>query len=342
MQSGFIKIYRKISHWEWYDDKNTFFIFFHILISANYKPKLWHGIEIKRGQLVTSIAELAKSTSTSIQQTRSSINKLKATNDITITSTNKFTVITLTNYELYNGHDFENNKQITNEITNQQQTNNKQNSTKITTTKEAKEVNKEKKEREEIYFLDFWNKFEVIVNNEGKSIEKGSETAAREEFFKIIGTYSIEVILCGLSAYLAEKKISGTFTHSAENFLKQKIFLRYAEKMEQEKKALENLLQKNREEEERENLRRKNEKTIFLQKFTGYKDFLKNEFGEEKFQKWLATLDFYDKKDSTIYMIVESKFLRDMISRDFLPEISSGFKKIDSTIHNIKIISKQV
>lgn len=61
-------------------------------------------------------------------QVRTALNKLKSTNEITSHSTSTFTHIQLTKWEQYQSN-------ITSEVTNEQQTNNK----RITTTKEGKE-----------------------------------------------------------------------------------------------------------------------------------------------------------------------------------------------------------
>jgi hypothetical protein len=148
--AGWIKIHRKITKWEWYDDGNTFRLFIHLLLTANYESKKWHGIAVNRGELITSIRNLAKTLKLSEQKIKTSINKLKSTHEITGKSTNKYTIITICNYDSYqsleNQNNTQNNTQNNNQITNKQQTNNKQ----ITTTKEYKEKRKESKISKEL------------------------------------------------------------------------------------------------------------------------------------------------------------------------------------------------
>jgi hypothetical protein len=154
MDFGFIKLHRKITEWEWYSDINTFRIFLHLLLTANFEDKKWKGIDIARGQLITSLEKLAKSTSLSIQQVRTALEKLKSTSEITVKSTSTYTLITLTNYNVYqNKIDLINtidNTQDDKRTTNEQQTNNK----RITTTKEIKE-DKEDKEDKKIIIPNF-------------------------------------------------------------------------------------------------------------------------------------------------------------------------------------------
>ena len=137
--AGFIKLHRQILNWEWYDDINTKTLFIHLLLTVNYEPKRWHGITVPRGGIITSVAKLAAETGLSQMQIRRAINNLQSTNEITKRATNKYTLIIVENYSLYQDKPPKDNKQITNK----QQADNKQ----TTTTKEYKE-SKEIKKRE--------------------------------------------------------------------------------------------------------------------------------------------------------------------------------------------------
>lgn len=138
---GWIKVHRKLVDWEWYNDINVKVVFLHLLLTANHKEKQWKGQTILRGQKLTSIEHLADDVGLTIQQTRTALKKLKSTHEITIKTTNKNTLITI---EKFNNYQFEidednkqNNKQFNKQITNNQQTNNKQ----ITTNKNEKNDN---------------------------------------------------------------------------------------------------------------------------------------------------------------------------------------------------------
>lgn len=109
---GWIKIHRKIINWEWYDDINTKVLFLHLLLTANHQNKKWRGQIIKRGQKITSLSHLSKETGLSLQQIRTSLNKLKSTNEITIKSTSKYTLISIEKYSDYQINENEINKQI--------------------------------------------------------------------------------------------------------------------------------------------------------------------------------------------------------------------------------------
>lgn len=124
MNNGFITIHRKITEWEWYTDGNTLRLFMHLLLNANHKPKRWKGVEVNRGQLITGRKTLAEELRLSEQQIRTSINKLKSTNEITTQPTNKFTLVTIVNYDNYQSKEKEATNKPTNKLTDEQPTSN--------------------------------------------------------------------------------------------------------------------------------------------------------------------------------------------------------------------------
>jgi biotin operon repressor len=139
--SGWVKFHRKIEEWEWYKDANTFRLFFHLVMKANHKEGRWQGILVLRGQHITSSDGLANELGLTRQQIRTSLNKLKSTNEITIKTTSKYSLVTVANYSLYQANEEEVTNKTTNNITNEQPTDNQQ----VTTNKNDKKNKKEKK-----------------------------------------------------------------------------------------------------------------------------------------------------------------------------------------------------
>ena len=117
LDGGYIKLHRKLTKWEWYHNANTFRVFIHLLLTANYEPRRFEGRTIERGQRVTSISKLSKELKVSVQSIRTALNHLKSTGELTIETTPKYTIITINNYISY--------QQLTNDLTNDQQTANK-------------------------------------------------------------------------------------------------------------------------------------------------------------------------------------------------------------------------
>src|SRR3990167_3464871 len=111
---GWIKLHRKLIQWEWIDEPNMVWLFLKCLLLANHKDEKWHGITIKKGSFVTSYANLAsRKGHISIQNIRTLINHLKSTNEITTKTSNQYTIVTVKNYDEYQGINTQTNKRST-------------------------------------------------------------------------------------------------------------------------------------------------------------------------------------------------------------------------------------
>ena len=113
MEVGFVKLWRSLREWEWYGDYKTKDVFIELLLTANYEPNRWRGQDIEIGQTVTSYPQLAKTLGFSIQNVRTSINRLKSTGEITVKTHSKFSIITITNWETYQPANREANSHLT-------------------------------------------------------------------------------------------------------------------------------------------------------------------------------------------------------------------------------------
>lgn len=134
--NGHIKLHRSIFDWEWWDDINTFRLFMTILLLANWKGKKWHGKLIRRGQLWTSIPTLSERSGLTIQQTRTALNHLKSTGEITDKPTRDGRLITVVNYGKYQSADEDLTRKPTDKSTDKQQTSN----IPLTSTEEREEL----------------------------------------------------------------------------------------------------------------------------------------------------------------------------------------------------------
>ncbi len=141
-KKGFIKLYRSLIDWEWFDDVPTAHLFVYCLCRANYENVVWQGKRIKKGSFVTSLKKLSIATGLSIQQIRTSLNKLKMTKEVTHQSTKQNTVITVLSFADYQ----ESNTQLTHN----QHTINTPSNKQITTDKEIKNIEREYRKNFEI------------------------------------------------------------------------------------------------------------------------------------------------------------------------------------------------
>ena len=99
--NGFIKLDRKILTWRWYNDVNTLRVFLHLLLTANYSDGEYMTHPIKRGQVVTGRKKLSDQLKLTEREVRTALTHLKATNEVTIETTSKYSIITINNYDKY-------------------------------------------------------------------------------------------------------------------------------------------------------------------------------------------------------------------------------------------------
>lgn len=110
---GYVKVFRSILKWEWHDDPNTGWLFVNLLLKANYEDTKWHGMVVRRGQLVTSLRKLSKETGISVQSIRTGLNRLQDTGEVTHTPTHRHTLITICKYDEYQSEKIGTNKEVT-------------------------------------------------------------------------------------------------------------------------------------------------------------------------------------------------------------------------------------
>src|SRR3990167_4990025 len=151
MTGGWVCNWRQIEEWEWYTTSNMAHLFQHLIRRANHKPKKWQGIVVEQGQLVTSQTSLKVQTGISRQSLRTCLDRLKSTGEITIQTTNIYSLISICNYKTYQDYDDKSN-QVTNQPTNQRLTSeqpatNQQLTTNNNNKKKKKGKNEKKKEK---------------------------------------------------------------------------------------------------------------------------------------------------------------------------------------------------
>lgn len=150
---AFVKVYRKFIEWEWYTDTNTKALFLHCLLRANWESGKWKGINYEAGEFITSLPSLSNECGMSIQAIRTSLEKLVSTGELTSRTTDKVTgktlskcrIITVNNWNKYQGDNSQNNSQ-TNRQSNRTATGKQQASN---SSKRIIKNNKEEKKKKE-------------------------------------------------------------------------------------------------------------------------------------------------------------------------------------------------
>ena len=141
-ESGFIKLYRSLLSWEWYDDINTKTVFLHIMLKANWRESRYHGDTIHEGEYRTTVSDLASDLKLSIKSIRTALDHLVSTGEVTIRSTNSYSLITINNWGFFQQpeqsdqakqqtNDIEKGKRRANETANEKTPETRMNSNKI-------------------------------------------------------------------------------------------------------------------------------------------------------------------------------------------------------------------
>lgn len=217
--NGHIKLHRKMLEWEWYKDTNTFCLFLHCLLIANWKDGRFMGVVIPRGSFVSSYPQLAQQTNMSLQNVRTAINHLKSTGELTVKSHAKYSIFTVVNYCQYQDVNMIPNIQLTDN----QQTTNRQ----LTTIEEGKKVRKE--EEKNIYINNniYPSNFDEFWKCYPRKQDKGQAYKCYQA--RLNDGYTAEQLLTACKNYAAECekenrekkyiKVGSTFLSANEPFL---------------------------------------------------------------------------------------------------------------------------
>lgn len=156
--AGYIKLHRKLLKWEWYSDPNTFRVFMHLLLTASYEENSFRGHELKAGQVVCGRKQLAKDLGLSERSVRTALEHLKSTNEITIKTTNRFSIITIEKWAMYQS-DTDDTDQQTDQQADTQATNNRPATDHTQEVKKLrnKEIKKDIYSRERVEIVNYLN-----------------------------------------------------------------------------------------------------------------------------------------------------------------------------------------
>lgn len=99
--NGWIRLHKRILRWEWFSDGKTLSVFIYLLLSANFTDGYLQNVPVKRGQVVTSYQRIAASTGISLSSARRAVENLVSTGEISYEATNKYSLITINKYEMY-------------------------------------------------------------------------------------------------------------------------------------------------------------------------------------------------------------------------------------------------
>ncbi len=110
---GFIQLSDDLSSWEWFDDKNTVYVYLWLMLRAAWCATRYHGIELERGQVITTYPEISEKCGVTVRQARTILDRLKTTGKATVKTTAKFSIITMIEYDCSGKSDSQNDSQMT-------------------------------------------------------------------------------------------------------------------------------------------------------------------------------------------------------------------------------------
>lgn len=104
-ENGYIKLHRSILNWEWWSDEKTTRVFLWLLLNAQWEDSRFRGYEVPRGSLVTSYKSISENLGISVKSARVAIEHLKRTGEVAVKGHPHFSIVTITNWEKYQGYD---------------------------------------------------------------------------------------------------------------------------------------------------------------------------------------------------------------------------------------------
>ena len=229
---GYIKLFRNIEDWGWYDDPGTLALWVHLLISANWKDRVeWHGLNVERGSLITSVARLSADSGLSGRQVRTCLGRLVRTGEIKMEATNKWTKITICKYDTYQSMDDEECQAADEQPTSIGHASDIQ----TTTIEESKKVRKEEGKKDKPNYAEAAARIYALyptqtVRPEGNTVSLKSAKKDKDKILRMLtnGEFTEDSLTYAVTRYLAETKkeylkLFQTFLNQVPDYSEQKV-----------------------------------------------------------------------------------------------------------------------
>lgn len=192
---GWIKIYRSLMYSDIFQNEKMLKIFIWCLLKAGHKDnQIRVGkklINVKRGQFIFGRAKAAEELGLSQSTVWSYMKELEERKTIKIKSNNKYSLVIIENWALYQNKDEKANNKIT--------TKKHQNDNKKTTDKQQKDTNKNVKNVKNIYTSKIDDLWAIYPNKKGKKI-------AYKKIEGLLSKYNFEELKRCVERYVTETK----------------------------------------------------------------------------------------------------------------------------------------
>jgi len=144
---SWIKCYRKIREWRYRTDPEIFSVWMYLLLHAYHKERYQtignQNVLVKRGQVPVGRYAISEETGVEPSKVVRILNKLKSEHQIEQQTTNKFSMITIVNWEQYQNNEQQSEQRVNNECTPSEQ--------RVNTIKNVKKVKKVKNDKKTKY-----------------------------------------------------------------------------------------------------------------------------------------------------------------------------------------------
>ena len=98
---NYAAVHFKITRWRWYKVENMAHVFIFIILHCKRHDGFVGEIELKRGQALLSVKAIVEGTGVSTKKVRTILSRLKKSEELSLKTTNKFSIITVCNYDKY-------------------------------------------------------------------------------------------------------------------------------------------------------------------------------------------------------------------------------------------------
>lgn len=211
---GYIKLFRKIQDWDYFDDPNMVAVWVHLLVGANWEDGEWRGVKVPRGSLITSVPKLAVECGLTDKQVRLCIAKFEDEGQIVKERADKMSLITICNFDSYQCQDDEGGKAKGRERDRQRD---RQTSSEKAADKEYKETKKQEIQEKTDAANRLYAMYPAsVVRADGNKVALRS-SKDKEKLVKLLDSHTEEELASTIKSYLASNP--GAYTKMLSTFI---------------------------------------------------------------------------------------------------------------------------
>lgn len=202
MNQGYVKLWRKSVDAGWIKNHKLWAFWTYCLMKASYKEyDAIVGLQVVHllpGQFIFGRKKAAKETGLSEQEIRTIIDFLRKCENLTIKTTNKYSIITVVNWPIYQGDEKENNHQVNQPLTNKEP---------HTRSKALKNKNPPEEILSEISVLEERYSDQETINQAFQAISSTRKSnriadSVKRSILQSWETYPVELVMTGIKTYL--------------------------------------------------------------------------------------------------------------------------------------------